>query len=133
MPSTATPTVGAFTVALSGTHSVTSSGTGQGGVSGQPAVQFTLTFTNKSSSPVSVDDNTVTVTDANGANAWSEDVQDNGDDAPAAGTVAVGQSIQGKYVFVVPISERGHTGLQILIFISASGAPNPQPIMATVN
>jgi hypothetical protein len=120
-------------VALSDVHSVTSSGTGQGAVSGQPAVQFTLTFTNKSGSAVSVDDNTVTVTDKNGANAWSEDAQDNGDDAPAAGTVAVGQSIQGKYVFVVPISERGQHGLPILIFISVAGSPNPQPINATLN
>ena len=132
MPSTATPTVGAFTVALSNTHSVTSSGTGPGGVSGQPAVQFTLTFTNKSGSPVSIDDNTVTVTDKSGANAWSEDSSDNGDDAPAAGTVAVGQSIQGKYVFLVPIPERGQHGLPILIFISA-GTSSPQPIEATVN
>lgn len=119
-------------MALGPVHSVTSSGTGQGGVSGQPAIQFTLTFTNNSGSPVSVDDNTVTVTDKSGANAWSEDVQDNGDDAPAAGTVAVGQSIQGKYVFVVPISERGQHGLPIRIFISV-GSASPQPIDATVN
>jgi hypothetical protein len=100
-------------------------------VSGQPAVQFTLTFTNESSSPVSIDGNTVTVTDQNGTYAWSEDSNDNGDDAPAAGTVAVGQSVQGKYVFVVPPPERGQHGLPILINISVEGAPNPQPIKAT--
>ena len=131
MPSTATPTVGAFTVAVSGTHDITSSGTGQGGVSGQPAVQFTLTFTNKSGSPVSIDGNTVTVADANNANSWSEDSPDNGDDAPAVGTVAVGQSIQGKYVFVVPISERGQHNLPIVIDISVQGSTAPQPVMAT--
>jgi hypothetical protein len=132
VPSTATPTVGAFTVALSGTHSITSSGTGPGEASGAPAVQFTLTFTNKSGTPVSIDSNSVTVTDANGANAWSEDSPDNGDDAPANGTVAVGQSISGKYVFVVPMPERGQTGLKILIYVS-TGTSSPQPIMATVN
>ncbi len=98
-------------------------------MSGQPAVQFTLTFTNKSSSPVSIDSNTVTVTDAN--NAWSEDSPDNGDDAPATGTVAVGQSVTGKYVFVVPIPERGQHGIPIVIDISVTGSTSPQPIMAT--
>jgi len=120
-------------VALSDVHSVTSSGTGRDNVSGQPAVQFTLTFTNKSGGPVSIDGNTVTVTDKSGANAWSEDTPDNGDDAPAAGTVSVGQSIQGKYVFVVPVPERGQHGLPILIYISVEGSPNPQPINATFN
>ena len=119
-------------MALSPTKSITSSGTGPNNSSGQPAVQFTLTFTNKSGGPVSIDDNTVTVTDKSGANAWSEDTPDNGDDAPAAGTVAVGQSIQGKYVFVVPPPERGQHGLPILIFISA-GSASPQPIEATYN
>ena len=111
---------------------ITSSGSGRGAESGAPAVQFTLTFTNKSGAAVSIDSNTVTVTDADGAHAWSEDSQDNGDDAPAAGTVAVGQSTTGKYVFVVPKSERGQTGLKILIYVS-TGTSSPQPIMATVN
>ncbi len=118
-------------MAVSGTHDITSSGTGQFNVSGQPAVQFTLTFTNKRGSPVSIDGNTVTVADASNANSWSEDSPDNGDDAPAAGTVAVGQSIQGKYVFVVPPAERGQHTLPIVIDISVEGSPSPQPIMAT--
>jgi hypothetical protein len=131
VPSNATPTAGGVTVALGSTHTVTSSGTGQGAISGQPAVQFTLTFSNTGSPPVSLD-NAVTVEDANKANAWSEDSNDNGDDAPATGTVAANQSISGTYVFVVPSSERGHTGLQILITVNV-GAASPVTFMATAN
>jgi hypothetical protein len=122
VPSTATPTVGGVTVALSAMHSVTSSGTGQGAISGQPAVEFTLTFTNKGGPPVSLD-NVVTVADANNANAWSEDSNDNGDDNPAAGSVSANQSVSGTYAFVVPSSERGHSGLQILITVSVGASP----------
>jgi hypothetical protein len=103
-------------------HSVTSSGTGQGAISGQPAVQFTLTFANQGGPPVSLDD-VVTVADADNANAWSEDSPDNGDDNPAHGTVSANQSVSGTYVFVVPPSERGHTGLKILITVNVGASP----------
>jgi hypothetical protein len=109
-------------VALSGLHSVTSSGTGPGAQTGKPAVAFTLTFTNKSGSPVSLD-NVVTVTDANNANSWSEDLNDNGDDSPAGGTLSANQSVSGKYAFVVPPSEQGQTGLKILITVNVGASP----------
>lgn len=131
LPSNATPTAGGVTVALSATHSVTSSGTGQGAISGQPAVQFTLTFSNKGGPSVSLD-NAVTVADANNANAWSEDSNDNGDDNPATGNVAANQSVSGTYVFVVPQSERGHTGIPILITVNV-GSASPVTFMATVS
>jgi hypothetical protein len=114
--------VGGVTVALSAQHSVTSSGTGQGAISGQPAVQFTLTFTNKTGQPISLDD-VVTVADADNANAWSEDSNDNGDDNPAHGTLSASQSASGTYVFVVPAPERGHAGLKILITVNVGTSP----------
>jgi hypothetical protein len=130
LPPTATPTVGGVTVALSAVHTVTSSGTGQGAISGQPAVQFTLTFANKGGPPVALD-NVVTVADANNANAWSEDANDNGDDSPASGTVSANQSVSGKYVFVVPAAERGQNGLKILITVNVGSSP--ATFMSTVN
>jgi hypothetical protein len=122
LPPTATPTVGGVTVALSAQHLVTSSGAGQGAISGQPAVQFTLTFTNKGGPPVSLDD-VVTVADADNTNAWSEDANDGGKDAPAGGTVSANQSVSGSYVFVVPASERGQSGLKILITVNVGSSP----------
>jgi hypothetical protein len=130
LPPSATPTVGGVTVALSNLRSGTSSGTGQGAISGQPAALFTLTFTNKSGSPVALD-NVVTVADADNANAWSEDANDNGDDTPASGTLAPGQSVQGKYEFVVPAPERGQSGLKILITVNVGSSP--ATFMSTVN
>jgi hypothetical protein len=92
---------------------------------------FTLTFANKGGPPVTLD-NAVTVADADNANAWSEDSNDNGNDSPATGTVSANQSVSGTYVFVVPQSERGHTSIPIHITVNV-GAATPVTFNATVN
>jgi hypothetical protein len=95
---------------LSDLRSVTSTGSGPGEISGQPAVAFVLTFNNGSASTVSLTDVTVDFKDS----ADNPGTPDDGTPAqPVAASVAAHSTQSGTYVFRVPTDTRSKVTISV--------------------
>ena len=106
-----------ITAELSSVTAIQASATGPGNVDG-PALAVTVRITNHSDAPVGLADVEVALTYT--AEEWSASPVDDDAAAPLTGMLAGGRSVQGTYVFSVPVDQRDVVTVTVGL---AAGAP----------
>ena len=102
---------GGVTVKVTKMADQTSSDSGPGTIKGQPAVAFTLAFTNKSGRTISV--NTVNVTATYGSAHTPASPANSSSNTPLSGQVKPGDTATGVYAFAIPKADRDDVSLQL--------------------